>query len=128
MKGRAHGARGEGNRGGFTLLEVMVAVSIMAMVLVTLLGLKNRSVEDVMLARHMTVATTLAKTMMADLLVSRSRAVTEDEGPFQDEADSEYTWKKIVATTPFIGILEFRIVVLWKEQGRDESVELVAYE
>ena len=35
---------------GFTLLEVMVAVAIMSMVLVTLLGLKNRTMQDVALA------------------------------------------------------------------------------
>ena len=58
----------ESESNGFTLLEVMVAVAIMSMVLVTLLGLKNRTMQDVALAEHITTATMLAKRKMVDTL------------------------------------------------------------
>src|SRR5512147_1922890 len=84
------------NSRGFTLLEVMVAVSIMAMVLVSLLGLKNRSMQDVALAEHITTATILAKRTMVDVLFSRPRQPAEDEGTFPEEEYKDYTWKKMV--------------------------------
>jgi general secretion pathway protein I len=113
---------------GFTLLEVMVAVSIMAMVLVSLLGLKNRSMQDVALAEHITTATILAKRTMVDVLFSRPRQPAEDEGTFPEEEYKDYTWKKMVTATPFVQLMEVRVAVFWKEGERPEMVELVSYE
>jgi general secretion pathway protein I len=119
---------------GFTLLEVMVAVAILAMVLVTLLGLKNRSMQDVMLADHITTATLLAKREMTEMLrnpAARPKE-SESEGEFTEEEEfRDYTWKKtITALTPIenVSITEIRMAVLWKEGDRQEMVELVSYE
>lgn len=106
----------------------MVAVSIMAMVLVSLLGLKNRSMQDVALAEHMTTATVLAKRTMVDVMFSRPSQPAEDEGQFPEEEYKDYTWKKTVSPTPFAQIMEVRVAVLWKEGERPEMVELVSYE
>jgi general secretion pathway protein I len=113
---------------GFTLLEVMVAVAIMAMVLVTLLGLKNSSMQDVTLAQHMTTATMLAKRTMEETIAPRPLLPAEDEGEFPEAEYKSYKWKKTIVTTPFIRIMEVHVAVLWKEGTRDETVELVSYE
>jgi len=108
----------------------MVAVVIMATVLVTLIGLKNRSMQDVMLAEHMTTATLLAKRVMFETIAKRPQPV-EDEGDFPDEEDYKgYAWKRTVTKIPLpnIDIMEVRIAVLWKEGTREELVELVSYE
>ena len=115
-------------RRGFTLLEVMVAVAIMSLVLVTLLGLKNRSMEDVLLAEHMTTATVLAKRLMTDMTIVKPKLPIEDEGTFPEDYYKDYTWKKTVSPTPFINIMEVRVAVLWKEGTRPEKVELLSYE
>ena len=112
---------------GFTLLEVMVAVAILGLVLVSLLGLRNRSLQDVLLAQRITTATMLAEREMADTL-SRTLTPREEEGAFEEEEFKEFTWKKVVAPTPLVGIMEARIAVLWKEGDREEMVELVSYE
>jgi general secretion pathway protein I len=127
-RGKGQGARGKVKKSGFTLLEVMVAVSIMALVLVTLLGLKNKTMRDVMLADHMTTATLLAKRMMTDMIIFKPRIPLEDEGEFSEEEFKEYTWKKAVTFTPLTQIMEVRVAVLWKEGTRPEMVELVGYE
>lgn len=115
---------------GFTLLEVMVAVVIMATVIVTLIGLKNRSMQDVLLAEHMTTATMLAKRMMVTAIV-KPPSLGEEEGDFADEeAYKDYTWKRSVVQIPVSQtkwIKEIRIAVLWKEGTREEHVELVSY-
>ncbi len=137
--GRGHGAWGEPSlragfqsfpqgMKGFTLLEVMMAVSIMAFVLVSLLGLKNRSMQNVLAAERITTATLLAKRVMTDTIVKRPRLPAEDEGEFPEVEFKEYLWKKVISPTPLTQIMEVRIAVLWKEGDRQEMVELVGYE
>jgi general secretion pathway protein I len=125
-----HSALATSHLNGFTLLEVMVAVSIMAMVLVTLLGLKNRTMQDVMLARHMTTATMLAKRLMVETTTElKPSTPVEEEGVFPEEEFKDFTWKKNISLTPLVvTIVEVRIAVLWKEGTRQEMVELVSYE
>jgi len=117
---------------GFTLLEVMVAVAILAMVLVSLLGLKNRSMQDVMKAERITTATLLAKRMMTETLFKKPLLPAEEEGEFSvdlyGDVYKDYRWKKTIAPTPIPQIMEVRAAVLWKEGARDETVELVSYE
>jgi len=112
---------------GFTLLEVMIAVAILAMVLISLLGLKNRSMQDVMRAERITTATLLAKRLMTDPVMTKQQ-VGEEEGVFPEEIFKDYQWKKTVSPTPITVIKEVRVAVLWKEGERFDMVELVSYE
>jgi len=113
---------------GFTLLEVMLAVAIMALVLVSLLGLQSRSSKDVELAGHITTATLLAKRVMTEALLSKPLLPLEKEGEFEDEEFADYRWKRVVSATPVPQVMEVRVAVLWKEGERQEQVELVSYE
>ena len=120
---------------GFTFLEVMIAVSIMAMVLVTLQGLQSRSTQDVKVAEHITLATMLAQREMVKTLTTHQPGKwTPDEqaGEFTGEDNfKDYAWKKAVSLIPLFGnvvITEIRIAVLWNEGTRQEMVELVSYE
>ena len=114
----------------------MVAVVILAMVLVSLLGVKNRSTEDVMLADHITTATLLAKRVMTETLTTAGTGALEqkeDEGKFEEEEFQDYTWKKTIAPMLLEGlgdakIKEVRVAVHWKEGTRQEMVELASYE
>jgi general secretion pathway protein I len=125
---RAHGSS------GFTLLEVMVAVAILAMVLVTLLGVKNRSMQDVLLADHMTTATLLAKRTMAEMLQQNRAQEGEEEGEYPEDEFKDYKWKKTITFVSFqyenvpVTISEFRVAVAWNEGAHQETVELVSYE
>jgi general secretion pathway protein I len=122
------------NKAGFTLLEVMVAVAILAMVLVALLGVKNRSTQDVMLADHITTATLLAKRVMTETLApGQLLKETEDQGEFDEDEFKDYTWQKTIAPMQLEGaggmtIMKVRVAVLWKEGVRQEMVELASYE
>jgi type II secretion system protein I len=120
------------NEAGFTLLEVMVAVTIMAMVLVSLLGLKNRSMQDVALAEHITTATMLANAKMLDTIKSRNFNPVEEEGEYPAAENlTEYTWKRTITKIPLPNgsfLTEIHVATLWKEGTRPETVELVDYE
>ncbi len=117
---------------GFTLFEVMIAVAILAMVLVSLLGLNNRSTQNVMLSEHITTATLLAKRKMTEMLVTAGTATVaekEDEGEFPEEQFKGYAWKITIGPWEMEKtVKEVRVAVLWKEGERQESVELVSYE
>ncbi len=129
-KTSSHSAFRNPHSRGFTLLEVMVAVAILAMVLVSLLGVKNRSTRNVMLADHITTATLLAKRMMTETLAAGQLKESEEEGAFEEDQFKDFTWKKMVAPMPIeeVKIMEVHVIVLWKEGERPEQVELVSYE
>jgi uncharacterized lipoprotein NlpE involved in copper resistance len=106
----------------------MLAVAILSLVIVSLMGLNNRSTQDVTLAEHITTATLLAKRVMTETLLTSTQLPREKEGEFEDEVFSDYTWKMIVVPTPVPQVMEVRVAVLWKEGEREEKVELVSYE
>jgi general secretion pathway protein I len=93
------GARGrDGVQGGFTLLEVMVALAVLALALVTLSGITTANVRNTHHAKMVTVATFLARAKMADLedLVLKDGFTDndiEEEGDFTDQERPEFRWK-----------------------------------
>jgi hypothetical protein len=111
-------------------------VAILAVVLVSLLGLKNRSTQDVMLSEHITTATLLAKRLMTETLVTAGTGAVvqkEDEGEFEEVEFKDYTWKKTISPMQIEGaggvkIMKVHVAVLWKEGTRQEMVELASYE
>lgn len=75
---------------GFTLLEVMIAVSIIAVALVVLFGSQSRSLTIATEAQFNILAPTLAAMKLAEL-ESGSLPMEDDEGDFGDEFPG-YTW------------------------------------
>ena len=75
----------------FTLLEVMVAVAIIALALVTLFGSQSRSLSYATEAQFNIVAPMLASLKLAE--VERGVvSISDDEGDFGEEF-SKYSWK-----------------------------------
>jgi general secretion pathway protein I len=79
-------------RAGFTLLEVMIAVGIIAIALVTLLGAQSQSVSIAAAARFDTTAALLAQGKMAELCVQGFEGVSDGEGDFGEDYPG-FTWK-----------------------------------
>jgi general secretion pathway protein I len=90
-------------RRGFTLLEVVVALAILAVALVAVLDINAQSVASHVYARRLTVATLLARSKMVDLeqkLHDKGMNVDdeEDSGDFAEEGWPSYRWRaKIIA-------------------------------
>ena len=87
--------------GGFTLLEVMVALAILALSLVVLVGIATDNVRNTHHAKMTTVATFLARAKMAELedLVLEEGFVDsdqEEEGDFADDERPEFRWKTFI--------------------------------
>ncbi len=77
---------------GFTLLEVMIAVAVMGIALVTLLGSQSQSIAIATEARFETVAALLARQKMAEIRLSEYEEVTSSSGQFAGEFD-QYSWQ-----------------------------------
>ena len=111
---------------GFTLLEVMVALLIIATSFIVLLHSRNQSVLSADYARHVTIATLLASEKMEEMEQEGSYNIGEDSSDFGEDYPG-YTWKTIVSDTAYENIKEVRVEILWGEGQSRRSMELVNY-
>ncbi len=119
--------RGKGSRPrGFTLLEVVISLAIIATVLVTCFRAQNGSIRVYNLSRDMTVATILARQKMGEIEAAGFPELGEEEGEFEEQFPG-FTWKKAVSETPFEEARRVDLSILWKDGIRQRRVEAVAY-
>ena len=79
------------NQKGLTLLEVMLAVAILAIALVSLLGTQTQSISFLSDSRFSTVAAMLIQEKMIDVSLLPFDDVYDDSGDFASEFNS-YHW------------------------------------
>ncbi len=116
---------------GFTLLEVMIAVGILAMALVVLL---HAHVTNLRMADHTGLKTTavlLAEKRIAGLESSGVRSIGMREGDFM-ELHPGFFWRELISPVRvgnqvLTGLSRVEVVVSWKEGQREENVRLVTY-
>lgn len=78
---------------GFTLLEVVLAVSLVALFLLPLLVVRNRSIETTADAQWQRRAAELARQKMAELALEGAGATPETTGTFETRDGTEFTWE-----------------------------------
>ena len=111
---------------GFTLLEVMVAMAILAITLVIIFSQQAVSLNMGNEARIITKATFVAQERMAGLITQKRLPIGEEEGEVQ-EAIPPLKWKQIVEESETEGMQKITVLVLWTEGDRDRDVRLVTY-
>ena len=117
------------NNDGFSLLEVIVALAIMAMGFVTVLQLFSGSIRSVSLSEQYLKGTTLAHSKMGELEVN-NYSVTEYEGIFPGEKN--YRWQLQVSPHASslnskeknIQLSEVTLNVRWEDAGKTRDVEI----
>ncbi|MFZ2630998.1 MAG: prepilin-type N-terminal cleavage/methylation domain-containing protein [Desulfosalsimonadaceae bacterium] len=80
------------NRRGFTLLEVMVAVSIIAIVLVSIVRLQGQTISMNETIRFYAVAPLLAQAKLSEITLKPEDFEGSQSGDFGDDYPG-YTWK-----------------------------------
>jgi len=125
-------------REGFTLLEVMVAVAIIAMALVAALGSQSQSVTLASEAKFATTAAFLAQWKMAEFETMKSEDLSSDSGDFgddfpgygwkaevEDETIKDYQWKAEVGyvskeevKSPSENMKKIELTVFWADEDR----------
>ncbi len=135
-KQRDHNEAGEG---GFTLLEVLLAIGLLAIALPILLGLRNFDLELQEPASELTTATLLAQEKLLETELSGQYAIGESTGDFPNiplgaqptmqavPRAVGHKWKRTIAPTPLELIREIRIKVSWLRGELEEAVEVSTY-
>lgn len=118
----------EGGRdgGGFTLLEVMVSIAIIAIAFVVLLGLKNNDIKINEYSKNITEATLLAQTKISEIELMNFPELGEASGEFGEDHPG-FKWREIVSPTPFDFAREVKVRVFWKSGDKEEDVEFITY-
>ncbi|MBI1823197.1 MAG: prepilin-type N-terminal cleavage/methylation domain-containing protein [Nitrospirae bacterium] len=111
---------------GFTLLEVMIALTLVAIVFVPLLSLRNQNIQETYSARQLLRADFLSHEKLTGFQLTEKPEAGETKGTF-DDPFSGFRWEQTVSETPLGGVREVRFKVIWKKGERDEEAEWVEY-
>jgi general secretion pathway protein I len=124
---------------GFTLLEVLLAIALLAIALPILLGLRNFDLDLHTRASELTTATLLAQEKLTETELSGLYPIGESGGEFlpvplgaQLSAETanraaSYRWKRTVMPTPLESIREVRVQISWPRGITDETLEVSTY-
>lgn len=107
----------------------MVALAIVAIALVALLGLGNRSIAVNGRLQKITQATLLAQQRMTEVEIEEARGAAQalnDEGVF-DEPFAGYRWRVNYEDTPLPNLQMVTITVAWGDEGHNEMVDLNSF-
>ena len=120
---------------GFTLLEVLVAVSIVGIALVVLLRLHILSLDATLAAQDLSTAVLLAQGRMA-IFLAQPPPAGQDEGRFEGPDLERFRWTASVrqfdldprdpAASP--GVRHLTVSVHWREGNRNRTYTLETYE
>lgn len=109
---------------GFTLLEVLAALSVLAIGLVVLLQTDALNADRTLHASRLLEATQIAREKMDEAFSSEGSAL--DLGTFESE-EGFFGISKTVALSEYPGVYEVKLTVGWLEGSRKRSYEVVAY-
>ncbi len=94
-------------RGGFTLLEVLVAVAVFALGAVSVLAVRSNSFREARAARDFNVSRYLLQQQIEHIMLFPEDYEDGDEGSFEDEEDPQiidrYTWRVEIEEIDLIG-------------------------
>jgi len=112
-----------GHDPGFTLIEVMVAMVIIAIAMVTLLSTHAISTKNYADAKTMLVCTLLAQQKLAELQMGEFPEAGEQSGGFED--NENYQWKLTVRETDLEELREVTVDVFpAPQEGSEEAPAL----
>ena len=112
---------------GFTLLEVMVAVAIIAIAFVSLLGSQSQSISIATISRFETTASMLARKKLAEIEIGGFDELSGAQGDFENDF-TDFHWQTEVSEltedeTGIIGLEEMlKVVDLTVSRGDDENM------
>jgi general secretion pathway protein I len=95
--------------GGFTLLEVMIAMAILAIGLVAVFQSQSQSISMASNSRFLTTASLLAQSRMSEIDKADPRGLTSASGDFGEDFP-DYTWQVEVGGVQELPLLK-RIVL-----------------
>ena len=111
---------------GFTLIEILVSLTILAIALPPLLRVFSESGTRSASSENETTAVNLLKYKMAEIeMMGYPEGTGEDEGEFGE--GSRFRWTSRIEETDTEGLLLISVTVNWLEMGKDKSMTMNTY-
>jgi len=115
-----YGTRPETASVGFTMVEVVVALAILATTVVAMFGAMRNCLTAAHHSRMLTGSVLLAETLLAEAILSEKMTFETKRG----QQDS-YRWQVQTVATPIENLGAIRVKVSWWEQQREQQYELL---
>ena len=121
-------ATGSGPPTGFTLVEVMVALAVIAFAFVGLLGLHGRNIKAIARDQGLTRATLLARELVSQIQFQVAGGGLQDLGDSRGtfEGYPGYRWESVVVPTELEEVRQVVVRVVWDERNPN-ACELVYF-
>ncbi len=114
--------KAESIQGGFTLLEVMIALAVISISLTVLLHSQNANITRSHNANCLIKATLLSQKVMSEIDIEGKLSEGEWEG-IENINGIDYSWKKIIEPAIVKGMKKITVKVWWDEKGFPLTVE-----
>ena len=111
---------------GFTLMEVMIAMAILAIALVAIFQLQSQSISMSTDSRFMTTAALLAQSKMVEVEAASTLANHSEDGDFGPDYP-QYTWRLAVGDTQLPQFKKIEVTVTNKFFINRGTYNLVLY-
>lgn len=105
---------------GFSLIEVMIALFVVAIAFTAILGLHGRNIQLVDRANHYSRATLLAREMLTQLQFDAENGLSDGSGVFENYP--EYHWTRQIVDTGLDTVKCVRLTIDW---GGGPPIEMV---
>ena len=114
------------DRKGFTLLEVMIAMAILAISLVAVFRSQSQSVSMAGEARFLTTASLLAQSKMAEVEGMKPQELTNNNGGFGEDFP-DYLWRIEVKDTAIQYLKKIDVIVTNSIMVANNAYQLELY-
>jgi general secretion pathway protein I len=111
---------------GFTLMEVMIAMSILAIVLVTVYQSQSQSISMASSSRFLTTASLLAQSRMVDIEWMNVKDIVAEDGDF-GETFPDYRWRVDVTDGEVEFLKKIEVSVTNEKMAKNNAYRLVLY-
>ncbi len=115
-------------KNGFTLVEILVTLAILAAVLPALLNVFTSAARNQALSDNSTTALYLLKFRMAEIEMSGYPEVGEQSGEFGE--NSRYSWSSVVAdidSEEVENVRRVQVTVAWQHRSRERSMSMTTF-
>ncbi|MBN1102585.1 MAG: prepilin-type N-terminal cleavage/methylation domain-containing protein [Deltaproteobacteria bacterium] len=109
---------------GFTLIEVMVALGILAFGILAIASMQTASLGGISLAGNTTEATTIAMNQLEQLIPLAYTNPALSVGTYSPTTQGQYTVNYSVAAGPLTNTRYIRVTVQWDEKGAQKTTGL----
>jgi general secretion pathway protein I len=111
---------------GFTLMEVMIAMAILAIALVTVFQSQSQSISMATSSRFLTTSSLLAQSKMAETDAADPKKISSGNGDFGEDFP-DYVWRVEITATEIEFLKKIDVVVTNSKITTNNEYRLVLY-